>query len=110
MCDSSEYCAYQHDNKGGKDADFNSCEPDWFCGVYDLSRWEYYQSATLINDQTSSSWARGSTYAYSLWTDNRGGGGDRFCVPSGYYFNAATLVALDMNDKISSMWTSPTCS
>lgn len=110
VCDYSEYCAYQYGGKGGKDADFNACEPDWFCGVYDLSRWEYWQSATIIDNQTSSIWARGTEYDYALWTENKGGGGNRFCVPSGYYFTEADLNALGMNNRISSMWTSPTCS
>jgi len=108
VCHSTEYCAYQNDAKGGKDADFNSCEPDWYCGVYDLTKWEYYQSATIIDNQTSSLWARGSAYPYVIYAANLGGGGQLICRFSGSYFNQATLSAVNINNRISSMWTSPT--
>lgn len=108
MCNTSEYCAYQFDAKGGLDADFNACEPDWYCGVFNLAGWDYYQTNTYINDRTSSIWNRGSAYPYSIWTQHQGGGGNMICFPSGSYISQATLNALGMNNKISSMWTSPT--
>lgn len=110
VCGSSEYCAFQYDGYTGRDADFNNCEPDWYCGVANLSRWEYYNSSTIIDNRTSSIWGRGTGYAYSVWAQYSYGGGIQICqYGGGTKWNQATLNALGMNDKISSMWTSPTC-
>lgn len=108
VCGASEYCAYQFDGRSGLDADFNACEPDWYCGIYDLSHWDYYHTNTTIDNRTSSIWNRGTTYAYSVWTQFKGGGGQMICFPTGTYINQATLSALDMNNRTTSMWTSPT--
>ncbi len=106
VCDSWNYCAYQFDAKGGSVADFRSCEPDWYCGIYDLANWDYFNTSTSINDRTSSIWNRSDKYPYTMWTRYKGGTGRMVCFPDGAYVSQATLSSLDMDNRISSMWTS----
>lgn len=108
VCNTTNYCAYQLASKGGSVADFRACEPDWYCGIFDLAQWDYFNTNTEIDNRTSEIWNRGTAYPWSVWTQHPGGGGMMICFASGVYANQATLAALDMDNRISSMWTSTT--
>lgn len=101
-CNSNEVCDYRDDGSGNI-ADWNSCEPDWYCGIAYFTDWTYWGTSTSPDNRTSAVWNRTDKWANQY--QHPLAGGSAICQPAGVYYNKASLNVFGMNDKISSMFT-----
>lgn len=100
ICNSAEVCAYRNYSLTSNIADFNSCEPNWGCGIGDFANWDYWTAnTTSFNNRSSSLWHRLST-RYAKW-GNTPFSGDSICSFPGMLSNNLG----SYSDTWSSMWT-----
>jgi hypothetical protein len=102
VCHSNEICHFEDVQFGGRVADWNSCEPNWACGVSDFLQWEYYGTSTNVNDKIDSIKNRITATGSSTWAmvaEHQFGGGTIVCYPKGSsysYTGAITNVDTSM--------------
>lgn len=101
-CAGTESCAFRNPGFVSNVADFNTCEPDWFCGIGNFALYDYWATNTSPNDRTSS--IKNRTTRFSNYARNTFGGGQLICIPPGNTW--PDLAALGFNDAASSMWNS----
>ena len=104
-CNAGNVCMWQYSGQSGSLADARTCEPDWYCGLRDLSEWYYFNTTVSPNDRTSSIWVRSADRPWAMFAQHQQGGGIKICVSQGVHLTQAELNAVSMNDRISSMWT-----
>jgi hypothetical protein len=103
VCSPGESCAFRNTNLTGPVADFNTCEPNWSCGVSNFANWDYYGWSGLIVDHSVGSiWNRVTASSYTIYSEHTFGGGYDLCTHSGYFRPSLSY----FNDKLSSMWNS----
>lgn len=101
ICHSTEVCGYRDVDYASNVADFNSCEPDWACGIGNFSLWDYWTAnTTTFNDKTSSIWHRLSS-KYARWGMDAFDGNGICSYPGMQLVNMGSY-----NDTFSAMWTS----
>ena len=107
LCHAGESCAHRDTNFGSNIADFDTCEPDWFCGVANFSVWDYNGTSTSPDDRTSSYWNRVTTYTHTVYAQHDFGGGPTHCFTSGSM--ASSLSFIGGNDIYSSIFNANYC-